>query len=373
MLCIKCKQEIPDISVYCMFCGKKQASASAAPVKKPHNPNGTGTVFKRGRTWSARVRVKRHGVIVSERTKGGFATRADAINYLPQLRAMENGGAKSHTVDEIFQMVQQSKKWLEITPDKRSHYMTAYKRMECIYDRDVASLRYSELQNLVDGIDGAFYPKRDVKTILQKIVDMAVLEEVCPASKSQVIRCIELPSKPLTSKDARTPEEMHAIWNDWNKTHDLITGYALIMAYTGMRTGELFAQDVTRVNPAGQVIVGGIKTEAGKDREIPLADCIVPIVKAVMPQARYGMVAYDENTYYSNWAQMVQRTGIRPLGSYCQRHTCYTRLHELVPAVSDVVINSIVGHSNSKISKLANSYGHISLSAKLDAVNRLAV
>ena len=29
MLCIKCKQEIPDISVYCMFCGKKQASASA--------------------------------------------------------------------------------------------------------------------------------------------------------------------------------------------------------------------------------------------------------------------------------------------------------------------------------------------------------
>lgn len=373
MLCIKCKQEIPDISVYCMFCGKKQVSASAAPVKKPHNPNGTGTVFKRGRTWSARVRVKRHGVIVSERTKGGFATRADAINYLPQLRAMENGVTKSHTVDEIFQMVQKSKKWLEITPDKRSHYMTAYKRMESIYQRDVASLRYSELQNLVDGIEGAFYPKRDVKTILQKIVDMAVREEVCPSSKSDVIRYIELPSKPLTSKDARTPEEMQAIWNDWSKTHDLITGYALIMAYTGMRTGELFAQDVTKVDAANQSIVGGIKTEAGKDREIPIADCIVPIVKAVMPQARYGMVAYDENTYYSNWAQMIQRTGIRPLGSYCQRHTCYTRLHELVPAVSDVVINSIVGHSNSKISKLANSYGHISLAAKLDAVNRLAV
>lgn len=373
MLCIKCKQEIPDISVYCMFCGKKQVSTSAAPVKKPHNPNGTGTVFKRGRTWSARVRVKRHGVIVSERTKGGFATRADAINYLPQLRAMENGGSKSHTVDEIFQMVQQSKKWLEITPDKRSHYMTAYKRMECIYDRDVASLRYSELQNLVDGIEGAFYPKRDVKTILQKIVDMAVLEEVCSSSKSEVIRCIEPPSKPLTGKDARTPEEMQAIWDDWNKTHDLITGYALIMAYTGMRTGELFAQDVTQVKPAGQVIVGGIKTEAGKNREIPIADCIVPIVQAVLPQARYGMVAYDENAYYSNWAQMIQRTGIRPLGSYCQRHTCYTRLHELVPAVSDVVINSIIGHSNSKISKLANSYGHISLSAKLEAVNRLTL
>ena len=74
VLCIKCKQEIPDISVYCMFCGKKQVSTSAAPVKKARNPNGTGTVFKRGRTWSARVRVYRHGEFVMERTKGGFAT-----------------------------------------------------------------------------------------------------------------------------------------------------------------------------------------------------------------------------------------------------------------------------------------------------------
>ena len=140
------------------------------------------------------------------------------------------------------------------------------------------------------------------------------------------------------------------------------------MAYTGMRTGELFAQDVAKVDPAGQVIVGGIKTEAGKDREIPVADAVVPVLKAVLPKARYGLVAYDENTYYANWAQMIQRTGIRPLGSYCQRHTCYTRLQEIVPAVSAVVINSIIGHSNSKLEK---TYGHISLAVKLDAVNSM--
>lgn len=371
MLCIKCKQEIPDISIYCMFCGKKQVSTSAAPVKKARNPNGTGTVFKRGRTWSARVRVYRHGEFVMERTKGGFATRADAINYLPQLRTQENGGTKSYTVSQVFDLVQQSRKWQEISPDKRSHYLTAYKRLEPLYERDVSSLHYSELQNLLDGIEGAFYPKRDAKTILQKIIDMAVLEKVCPPDSSNMIRCLELPSKPPTAKDARTPEEMHAIWQDWRATQDPITGYALIMAYTGMRTGELFAQDVSKVDPAGQIIVGGIKTDAGKNREIPIADCIVPVVQAVLPKARYGLVAYDENDYYTNWKLMCQRTGIRPLGSYCQRHTCYTRLHELVPAVSDVVINSIMGHSNAKNAALADSYGHISLSAKLDAVNRL--
>lgn len=207
MICIKCKQEIPDISVYCMFCGKKQVSTAAAPVKKTRNPNGTGTVFKRGRTWSARVRVYRHGQFVMERTKGGFATRADAINYLPQLRTQENGGTKSYTVSQVFDLVQQSRKWQEISPDKRSHYLTAYKRLEPLYERDVSSLHYSELQNLLDGIEGAFYPKRDAKTILQKIVDMAVLEKVCPPDSSNMIRCLELPSKPPTAKDARTPCE----------------------------------------------------------------------------------------------------------------------------------------------------------------------
>ena len=373
MLCVKCKQEIPDVSVYCMFCGKKQVSTAAAPAKRQNNPNGTGTVFKRGRTWSCRVRVKRHGVIVSEHTKGGFATRADAINYLPQLRTAQNGGTRSYTVAQMFDQVQKSRKWNEISPDKRSHYLTAYKRLEPLYERDVASLRYFELQNLLDGIEGAFYPKRDAKTLLQKIVDAAVLEKVCPSESSNMIRCLELPSKPPTVKDARTPEEMQALWSDWRTTQDPMTGYALIMAYTGMRTGELFAQNPADVDPAGQVIVGGIKTAAGKNREIPIADCIVPVVRSVLPKARYGLVAYDENDYYSNWKIMCQRAGIRPLGSYCQRHTCYTRLQELVPSVSEVVINSIIGHSNGKNLALANSYGHISLAAKLDAVNRLPV
>ena len=91
MLCIKCKQEIPDISVYCMFCGKKQ-SAEPRAAKKVHNPNGTGTVYKRGSTWTAQLRVKRHGFTAS-RTKGGFATKAEAIGSTLHQRVNVNTGA----------------------------------------------------------------------------------------------------------------------------------------------------------------------------------------------------------------------------------------------------------------------------------------
>ena len=43
MLCKTCKQEIPDSSAFCPWCGKKQ---TAAPRKALKRPNGAGSVYK---------------------------------------------------------------------------------------------------------------------------------------------------------------------------------------------------------------------------------------------------------------------------------------------------------------------------------------
>ena len=43
MLCKKCKKRIPDGSVFCNFCGKKQFTAKAKHRKRAH---GTGTIRK---------------------------------------------------------------------------------------------------------------------------------------------------------------------------------------------------------------------------------------------------------------------------------------------------------------------------------------
>lgn len=367
--CIKCRAAIEDDSIYCRFCGKKQVSTSGEKRRKPHGPNGSGTVYKRGNSWYAYVRVIRNGQVIARRAKGGFPTKAAALEYLPQLKNSPDA-AKAYTIEQMFTRVQATQKWLKISPDKRSHYLTAYKKLAPIHQRDVASLKYFELQNLIDGIDGAFYPKRDAKTVLQKIYDLAAIQELIPMEKPAIIKMLELPSKPLTTQDARTPDEMAAFWDDWRKAPTPIAGYALVMAYTGMRTGELFALDLQKIDLPRRVAVGGIKTAAGIDRQIPIADCIAPVFEYLLPLARYGLVAYDENEYYAQWAQLIQRTGVRPLGSYCQRHTCATRLQELVPAVSRPVINSILGHSNGKID---DTYTHITLETKLAAVNRLPV
>ncbi len=53
----------------------------------------------------------------------------------------------------------------------------------------------------------------------------------------------------------------------------------LILIYTGMRVGELLDIRLDNVYLDQKYMIGGSKTEAGKDRVIPLHDRILPLVE----------------------------------------------------------------------------------------------
>lgn len=361
-----CGRDIPDDALFCPYCGKKQAVTQRPAGKKGRAPNGSGTVIKRGSTYTILYRHVVEGRLVC-RSKGGFATQREARAYLPTLAAPSSKQSQIVTISRLWEMLQTQRKWLEISPQKRGHYATAYKRLAELHDRDVASIRFWEMQAIVEELPGAFYPKRDAKTVLQKLFDLAVKNEYIPPSKAQLVGYLELPSKPLTAQDARTPEEMRLIWQDWQAGND-IAGYMLIMAYAGLRTGELVSIDAGAVDLDARCIVGGIKTEAGRNREIPIAKDIAPVMASLLPKARIGLCGYGLDRLYADYAEMVRRTGIRHLRPYCQRHTCYTRLLEIRPEIPRAIINSIIGHSNGK---LGDTYGHISLQSKLAAVDSM--
>ena len=89
MECIKCKQPLQDDFLYCPYCGKKQITQKTKTSRS--RPNGTGTVYKRGKTWTASYV---HGYVIQEdgklktvrSTKGGFRTKKEAMEFLPALQ-----------------------------------------------------------------------------------------------------------------------------------------------------------------------------------------------------------------------------------------------------------------------------------------------
>ena len=87
MLCKKCKKEIPDESKFCNLCGTKQVREKSSKKRG----NGQGTVYKGpDGKWIAEYTIgwdEVDGKLNRKmRRKKGFATKNEALAYLPELK-----------------------------------------------------------------------------------------------------------------------------------------------------------------------------------------------------------------------------------------------------------------------------------------------
>ena len=159
---------------------------------------------------------------------------------------------------------------------------------------------------------------------------------------------------------------MQRIWQDYDAGHEF-SRYWLIMAYTGMRTGEMLTILKANTHLAEQYCTGGIKTDAGKARQIIFPDKIMPLVREAYRSGTKRLCEVDEKTFYAEWHDMAQRVGLQPdMTPYCLRHTTATLL--AVEKVAPAIIKEVLGHTDYAVTL---GYTHIPLEEKLDAMNKL--
>ncbi len=171
MTCVKCKAEVPD-GKFCLLCGTNQEKKKTA--RKPRTRgNGMGTAYKCGKTWMAQIDIGKKrspatGKLVPDRRrKGGFATKSDALAYIPVLKA--------HKEQESIQIISTlSELWagystsqmLKLSNSKQVAYRIAYGKLADVTDRKVNVLRVKNLQDVIDKEAPTFYPARDIKNLL---------------------------------------------------------------------------------------------------------------------------------------------------------------------------------------------------------------
>lgn len=175
MICKKCKKDVPD-GRYCIACGADQ---SASKKTRPRTrPNGTGTAYKRGSTWTAQVTVgiKRDPdtgrVQQVRRTKGGFKTKREALEFCQQL-ANAAMPKKHVTFGDLWEQYEKTK-FRQLSASKQCGYRTALKRIgDMIYTR-IDAVTIADLQGLVDGL--TFYCAQDIKSILRHMYRIAMMQ-----------------------------------------------------------------------------------------------------------------------------------------------------------------------------------------------------
>lgn len=365
MICKKCKKDVPD-GRYCIACGADQ---SASKKTRPRTrPNGTGTAYKRGSTWTAQVTVgiKRDPdtgrVQQVRRTKGGFKTKREALEFCQKL-ANAAMPKKHITFGDLWEQYEKTK-FRQLSASKQCGYRTALKRLgDMIYTR-IDAVTIADLQGLVDGL--TFYCAQDIKSILRHMYRIAMMQGWTSRDLSEYI---VLPPK---NEHERTPfndDEIRAIWRGYDGG-DTWAGYILLMIYTGMMPGELLhcRKDMIHLD-SHQIVGAGLKTAERKARPIVIADFLMPVVQALIDYTGDAPLLCDtyKKAFYKKYYDCLDRCGCRRLTPYSCRHTTATAC-AVGAKIAPSVIQRIMRHAKLSTTQL---YIHPDESAVLDAINTL--
>ena len=328
--------------------------------------NGQGTVFKTPNgKWRAEVTLgweKREGKPDKRivKTKSGFKKKGDAVAYLSILKQEQpdiNTGIQFREIYDIWSEAH----YQRITKATENGYRNAYKYCKDLHYRTFIKLKTADLQTVVDECPKGRRTKADMKSLMINLYKYGIENDYIDKNYATFVK---LPPKEKSKKDAFTKAERDLLWNDYN-AGDKFAGQILFLIYAGLRFGEFKILKPEDFHIKERFFVGGIKTDAGIDRVIPIADCILPIVKELLSEADKKILTMHEKAWYHMYRVTLKRLGIRPLNAHCCRHTSATALAEA--GVAPAVITAILGHEDYATTL---GYTHISLEEKLAGVNK---
>ena len=205
-------------------------------------------------------------------------------------------------------------------------------------------------------------------TILKAMYKYAIAHKICDDDNSKYL-FMEFNRETQIEHTPFTDDEIESLWK--NKD-DEIARLALILIYTGMRGSELLRLENKNINLKERYLIGGMKTEAGKDRTIPLHKDIVPLIKSFYDTNNTYLFPNKTGGYYSiekfnqlRWRPYMDSVGIGHRTHDC-RHTCATKLEAL--GINDAHRKLILGHKIRDIT--SGVYTHVSTKDLIKDIDR---
>lgn len=362
MKCKSCKHEIDIRSVYCMYCGANQVSTDKPERSVKKRGNGTGSVYRLQNGKWACARTWYVGGKRKTLCKKGFATQKEAHEYLALL---DKKRSKSITIAQAYEALQPT--FAKLSEKRQKTYHTAYKHLKDVETVNIDAFELSDLQAIIDDVDGGFYTKRYIKDLLNKLFTYAYIDGKL---ERNIVPHIVLPkNEPAGEKTVFTEDEINLLWHCWNNGEEF-AGYLLILLYCGLRTGELWSIECASVDFDKRVMYGGIKTAKGKAAPIFIISKIEPVVRYFVEKNSGSITRTlycgNATAFYRAWQSFKQSHKLRAdLQPYSARHTCATLLSKA--GVPEAVIMDITRHTSYDTTL---KYTHIDMDSAIGGLDR---
>lgn len=368
------------------------------------NPNGWGSVYnlnKKKKTASGKKYPQRRKPWVAiapaymsdgkfvKKSIGTFSTRGEALEALEAYKHKTPSEIKKMkmTLAQIWMDYKQTNRYKNISKSTQACYNAAFNKLAPLHQKEFAQIRTAEFQTIIDDFaeQGQSYSSLvNIKLLCGLMSEYALKNDIVVKDYA---RYIELPKREVSSKRSLTDLEVQKI-KIGIRNNVPYAELLLILCYTGWRIGELLSLTQFQYNRIEKTLMGGSKTEAGKNRLVPIHPEIQPYVD------KWANIGFETifcrkdakkdksgNIICENWTRITPdyfRKHILPdllnaldLDPNIKPHECrHTFISNLQKnGANKVYIQRLVGHSSKDVTDRV--YTHADLEALRETINMI--
>lgn len=348
-------------------------------------PNGYGSVYKlsgkRRNPWIARKTIGWELDDKTGKSKQLYAT----IGYYPTrqeaLTALVNYNANPYdlqtdtiTFSEVYE------RWAdghfkEIVYSAQRTWVSAFNHSKPLHKMRMKDIRANHLEETINHANVGSSTKQRMKSLYNMMYKYALKHEIVEKDYAALCDTVKR-GKPTIVRIPYTNEELQTLWD--NITFPFVD-MVLIGIYSGWRPQELAILKISDVDLENCTFFGGLKTEAGRNRCVPIHPAIISLVKQNYEKAlamnseylfndEYGQqgthLTYDK--YRGRFNKINKKLGMshRP---HDTRHTFITKAKDC--GVDEYVLKLIVGHAIEDITEKV--YTHRTMEQLKTEINKI--
>lgn len=213
-------------------------------------------------------------------------------------------------------------------------------------------IKASHLEGVLNNYDVGQASKQHIKSLFNQLYKYAMKNDIVRKDYSALINTV---GKYEREKKIEifTDKEIQKLWDNLNiENVDII----LIGIYSGWRPGELAELQTNNINLAERTMLGGIKTDNGIDRIVPIHNRILPLIKNRMKLSGTLLFGLNYEQYRYSYKKVMKALEMshKP---HETRRTFISKAKE--SGLDEYCLKLIVGHAISDLTERVYTHRHV--------------
>ena len=305
--------------------------------------NGTGSVYRLpSGKWRGAVTLGKwldeDGQLHRQVVSRNFATKREAVQWvsLPETRMEPK---KDMTLTELHSLWEPTYNGSESAV---SVYKAAWGKLSRLWGLPLSKLTIDLLQEAVDNCGAGRQTKSNIITLLRFLYGYAIPRGYIPDNLNLALYLKNSGGQSVEKKGIPL-EYLDKIPGIFGKVP--FAEYVYCQCYLGFRPGEFRALDVSNYDRKEKAVVGGFKTDAGRDRTVTISPKIQPIIDQLVKDKQIFDSVLEAIGLENPEVEINGRKYTTYTPHSC-RHTFATLMMQTHGEMGDRM--ALIGHANEK-------------------------